>query len=335
MISTITIDSSILDIPSTEDEADLLLQRVNSFFSTITKQTVWIDCIEEGAYNTLSKKYLDLKDVLEDEPKKKLEILWKKFFWDKQEIIDSVCDCSDCKKCSVINNVKAINQKNNDLPHYIVTFDSSLNIPGINTINMNKYDDSELYHKCLETSYSCSQPSSVDDGMNKIISFWSNVLKLQISYPEVVLIDRNVFEKWNDNYQNGLKQFADAISLVNNKVKFTLITRLASLQVSRNNNETTDDRYSKISTIIENISNLKVELIFCNKSSFFTHERYITLNNILGAELNRGLDTFIPNNSQDSIKIIYEKFEKIQTIMNEALANKINSGKYQPINNKK
>src|SRR5690606_34516724 len=137
------------------------------------------------------------------------------------------------------------------------------------------------------------------------------------------------FGYWNENFSSGLTQFVRILHSINPNLKLKLITRKEKRHLVKEN--TSDyDIYRYIKEQVLKMSEIRIEIVLCK---MMEHERYILFDENIGAELNRGLDTFVPRAKEDGIKITYHYVLETINKRNKALSTRIQNGDFQPIKN--
>lgn len=327
MIYTYAIDDALLDIP--ESDLELWLDKIDSLFIAIKKRTRWVDCSEGGIYNQIGNKILSLIKGLDDDLlKKQVEELWKVHLWNENHCVKGCCVCKDSDACSVEKNVRALIHKNDRLPSFVLVSDDRKTIAHDQLVSVSTYKQSSVFKDCTNNTFCQGGPiETLDHGIETIIENWGGLFRLT---KEVTILDRNVFERWNPNYENGLKQFAKAISSVNPDISLTIVTRYRKKH--RTERDKTDYIIrDEMKDVLRKLNSRFIRIILCK--TLREHDRFILFDNIVGAQINRGLDTFVPSNQKDLYRLTYTYADEVDNLIREALRSQIKDGDFGPIIN--
>lgn len=327
MIYTYAIDHALLDIP--ESDVEFWLEKLDSFLIAIKRRTIWVDCSEAGIYNQISSQILGLIRGLDDDLlKKQVEELWKIHLWNENHCVKGCCVCKDSDACTVEKNIRALNLKSDRMPSFVLVSDDRKTIAHDQVVSVSTYKQSSVFKDCTNNTFCQGGPiETLAHGMETIIGNWGVLLKLT---KEVTILDRNVFERWNTNYENGLKQFAKAVFSVNPDISLTIVTRY------RKKHRTEGDKTDyiirdEIKDVLNTLNSRSIKIILCK--TLREKDRFILFDNIVGAQINRGLDTFVPSNQKDLYRLTYTYADEVDNLIREALRSQIKDGDFGPIIN--
>lgn len=330
MIFSYTIDKNIIDI-NDEHELETWLAKANHLFGVIKKRTVWYDCDQAGMSNPLIKSYTDVRELIDDDVlKTKLESFWMKFIWQQCFFQSSSCNCDHSNQCKIESNIDSLNNVLNKKLGFYITYKNSSQEENIEKVDIDDFYNSEIFKQCKKTEYSEENPIDNETGKLRIEENFYSLIN--ICQNEIVIIDRNVFERWNENYKNGLIQFIDTIYKHNPVITLTIITRYQDHHRD-DKNTSAQDILRYINLAIKN-SPIKIKIKLCDKANGkFDHERYILFDEVIGAKLNRGLDTFVHNSQGDGVVITYCTVDEVIEKRKNALFTLIKDGDFKQFSN--
>lgn len=327
MVFTYTVDKDIFSALGSENEIDLFLSKANHFFDVVHKRAIWLDCHEAGMSNQIVKMCLELRELIDNiNIRWMFEAFYMKYFFNKEILIPSSCVCPDSNKCNISDNTQCLINKNFNISFVLTT--KAILISSTEIINMQNFYKSRIFIECSKTSciYSNLPPSNLNEGILIMESYWTDIIKL--CKKSVTLIDRNVFEKWDQNYKDGITQYSRLISKVNPNISFRIISR-------KQNNLNGDLILPQIKQFISSITSPKIIFQLCDKTrGAFSHSRHIMFYEHIGAKLEKGLDTFVPNNQGDKIDVTYTKIDEVREIRKDALSTLISEGKFKEFSNR-
>ena len=307
MFKFFSIDPSV--VPKKTAEIDLWSTKLRGFFDLTRLRTSKVDCENEGMYNVLCKRLINLLESkeLEYEQRIQIEELWRDYFAYSGASVDGACGCE--RDCNISDNIDSL--KTIALPHLLYSYARTNEVEGVKTINLKSYERSSEYRDIKSVEWTGGPLQSIEEGKNKIVEAWGPLFKIS---EKIEILDRNVFSKWGGNYKNGLQQFSDAISKVNSKAELKIITKLGG-----SDNKSPQDLFKEIKEFIDGISSVKISFILCEKKKLFGHSRWMKCGDIMACRLERGLDTFVPSNQEDEFEVIYSDINKANSRINQAL----------------
>lgn len=320
---------------------DLSFERINNLLDDFEKNTRFIDCFNEGRkeslnndWNTVYQSLLNTDVVL----KKQFEILWhdrilkKAFFAPKIE----ECNCKSIDDCSLSMNLFQVQKVCKSFPHLILSHNPQKKLG--NNLPFNNFKENDLYKKYFDrTSYEEELLLNEQSGIRMIKKNWADLI---INCKNnITIYDRNIFDKWDTNYAGGLRQFVNVIMELNPKLHLNLITKKAPHKSSQSRTpKSLYDVRNEISNELKANSPCKIELVLCDADAKFDHDRFILFDNIIAAQLNRGLDTFYAASSSgepkiDRYRIIYYKYEEVKSYIQDPLRNRTQDEDFKNLKN--
>lgn len=319
-----------------DKDLEIGLEKTNNIIDAINKNSILVDCSDEQRYNKLVDEIKDIiKNLLDEEEyqtlKKELEVLWldkivKNYFFVK----NTACDC-EANSCNLEKNILAIKKYIPNFPSFVIT---TADISEFSFINIFNYRTNRFYKENFnKTCYESEVELSFDLGKNIIKKMWYPIINLCTN--EIVILDTILFEKWDDNYLNGLKQFAEVISEVNQNIKLKIITRKGEHKSLHSMHAYSQHEIKEqILESIKAIDNVKVEILLCDRSAKFDHDRFIMFDEKIALEINKGVDTFYSrNNSISNYRIIYYYTYEVQKYFCDPLRNLITDTDFINIRN--
>ena len=327
MINLFIIDPEIFN-----SKKNLNLKLINkelNFFNLLSqKNSILIECSEKIILNKI-KKYFEnyqlpspgAKSVLINDIWKYIEKRY--IFLDFRNI-----NCTECNydHCTITKLNEALNKK----------FKLRAKLIGYNSNDLYNYeiylsDLYSTYNKLLKSSeikYELRKSNSqyqnirneenINCGVEKIKEKWSDILPL---CSEVWFYDYNIVKGWNPNYQNGLIQFLIVIEpfLKYQKISINILTKYYNFNL-----EETKIKYKEIQNFINQDQFKKFEINFKLVSNYteFHHKRFIKFlikNKEIYADIDRGLDCFVPVNNNFATLISYKDPSMVRDIFESGL----------------
>ena len=325
------IDSSIGDVQI--QDIPLWGEQIQGFFCAASNRFRWIDCEEDGMRNVIAGQLASLfgnKDCNLRE-RKIVEESWRQL----QQFLFRVNESCSCEHspCTRSKNISSLRTKTN--PNCIVFYKENPNMPNLDFVDLDN-------HRQWQKFSSLNQPwrdgpiPNFQTGIDYITKGWGELFKV---CNKVRILDRNVFPFWNKNYKAGLSQFATAIAAQNPDVILEIVTVI--------NDHRTDSSKSKwdirdeIKQIVTRdsssyIEQPRLEFRLCDRGDeLIDHNRYLLIDNVLGADIGTGLDAFTPKRRDNRyrFKVTYENVLGVKRLFEEALMSETVDKDFQGIKN--
>ncbi|MBK8945361.1 MAG: hypothetical protein IPM32_08840 [Ignavibacteriae bacterium] len=319
-----------------ENDLEIGLEKTNNIIDAINKNSILVDCSDEQRFNNLACEVKEIhKNLLSEADdeilKKELEVLW----FDKIEknhfyIKNRNCDCDE-HSCNLDKNINEIKKYISNFPSFVLT---TADISEYSFINIFNYRTNGYYKEnFIKTCYESELELSFEIGKNIIKKMWHPIINLCTH--EIIILDTILFEKWDDNYLNGLKQFAEVIAEINSNIKLKIITRKGEHKSIHSHHAYSQHEIKEqILESIKSIDNVKVEILLCDRSAKLDHDRFIMFDDKIALEINKGVDTFYSkNNSISNYRIIYYYTHEVQKYFSDPLRNLITDTDFTNIKN--
>ncbi len=319
MINTYSIDPNITD--TYNEGPDLWIERIDNLLNIINKQSMGVDCNDNGTLNKLASKLKSLiSETSDDICKKQLEVIFFKFIHPNFMVVQNSCECDDVELCELKNNIQNIRVVKNSIPNYIIANEVS-NIEDIIHTLLPDYINSQLYNIC-NADYWEDVVNSDEDGIEKMKRAWGDFIS--ISNCNIQIMDRNIYNYWwkGNNYRRGLKQFISLLEDSNFNRTLEIILGAEYLDITKS---------EEIQQFINDYSGVRIQ--FRLVENLQDHDRFIKFGNYIGAELNRGLDTFVHRNNPDPFRVKYLSVENVDSYFTNALDSEYNEDRHKPIRN--
>ena len=313
-----------------EEDYELNAYKLKLLLLRIDKNSSFIDCHYDGIHEILKKDYQELKKSLsaDDSLLKIINIIWIDMFNKRRKTLPSPKVC-DCKDCSFDHTIRENKKYLKNFPDFVL---SCRPVKHHDNIIINEAFDNSTYKKKFDkTSYDEELILDYEKGKEIILKNWSSLLGL--CRVKIQILDRNVFSKWRDNYECGLKQFVEIISKFNPSIEIIILTKLTQPDEGRSK----QDVVNQITASIKKMAPVKISFLLSD-SEKFDHDRFILFDDLCAAQLGRGLDTFyaVERNGVpkiDRYRIIYYKVKEVEEYFLDPQRCVVKFGDFKPIRN--
>lgn len=315
-----------------ESNHELEFEKLKVLLYLIKKNSIFIDCYYDGRYEAINKDWMTLYNAFNDDAnlKKTLEIIFLDGILKNRVNLPKTKPCN-CNECSLQINVSSIKKHIPRFPDFILSHknDWILNSPilcstsSIQDATFKKLFDRTCYEEELLLDY--------NSGVQRIEKNWGALISL--CKEKITIMDQNIWSKWRINYQKGLEQFVKVVSSLNPDLVIEIITSFAPHEEQKSKY----DIKKEISDTFNQLLPVKVKLLLSDTEKF-DHDRFILFDELIGAELGRGLDTFYAATRSGEAKIKnyrinYYSVAEVKKYMAEPLRNKTRNPEFITIQN--
>lgn len=339
MVYTFCVDPGLLEAIDAETDLDLWLVEADRVYKSIYLRGVFADCGEEATRNRVGKRLKFLGDVFDQSRRKELEVTWMRYLYEMPHLTGGKCDCENPDLCAAKDIVTKLKFGDRIPVDALITHQPTQDTRsiGMELIDLKSPNASPIFQICEKRiPYEVTKPNLESNGIKEIEKVWGPLISIS---KKITILDRNVFGMWNTNFEGGLRQFSLVLAKLNPGVTFEIITAYRSQhnEHGKPNSrfETTVDYDIKrwIEPIIKGLRSPKISMILCKGG--LPHERYILFDKQIGAELGRGLDTFMPvGGDGQTPHLVYLDPQWVNSKVNTQNQGRINAGKdFGPIRN--
>lgn len=314
-----------------EGNYELNYEKLRNIVHLIRKNSSFVDCNYDGRYESISEDWRDLYDNCEDQD---LQILLKIIWIDgifKNRLISRKSICDDCDSCSLDKNIEEIKRTFSDFPKFVLAgtedenrYEKITTVSGVQGEFFQNNFDKTCYEEELLLDF--------NSGKELIKKNWSSLISLLND--KIIIMDQIVFGNWRENYQKGLIQFVEVISEFNPELELEIVTKLSP----HDSGKSKHDIKKEIQETIDTLKPIKIKFTL-SSSEKFDHDRFIIFDNLVGAELSRGLDTFYAASRTGEAKIknyriiYYDLQNEVDNYLAVALRDRVIDSEFQNIKN--